>query len=253
MVTKDDHRLFIRAQREAIRRCLARFGVEASEQGPIDEASLGGAAAERPIGITDARTVARWGYHRDPASVEPGTRKGDDRGYDPTTRELELRQGVDAAGHSVEATDSSGNALPEGGCDAESWRLVAGGPDWDMLRGESLFSQAAERAEADPRLAAAWRAWSRCMAEAGYEYDTPWEANDDPRWWSAPKPSREELATATQDMVCRDSTELQATWMALLNARQRDVIDQEGASLAEWATRLERNRAAAKELLRDKG
>jgi hypothetical protein len=119
-----------------------------------------------------------------------------------------------------------------------------------MFRGRDLFSQAAERAEADSRLADAWDAWSRCMADAGYDYRTPWEANDDPRWWKSERPSEEELTTAKQDLACRTSTGLQTTWLGLLAAYQQQVIEKEGASLAEWAARLERNRAAAKEIVR---
>jgi len=42
---------------------------------------------------------------------------------------------------------------------------------------------------------------------------------------------------------------MQATWVAVLNAYEQRLIDQEGASLAEWADRLQSNRRRAKELV----
>jgi hypothetical protein len=249
VVAKDDQRMFIRASRVARAQCLVRFGVEASEEGPIDEASLGVSASDRPIGIVDRVVVAKWGYHPDPTATLPAVEKGDAGGYNPSPREMALRQGVDAQGGVVKATDADGRPLPVGGCDGEVLRNVFGGADFDMFRGQNLFSQAAERAEVDPRLMEAWGLWSACMAKAGYTYDTPWEANDDARWWSQTSPSSDEVKAALTDLDCRESTGMQATWVAVLNAYERRLIDQEGASLAEWADRLQSNRRRAKELV----
>lgn len=104
-----------------------------------------------------------------------------------------------------------------GGCYGEASDAVYGENAFDQLSNQ--FEEVAARAEADPRVAEAFTAWSACMAEAGYTYAKPMETFDDfftrlQALGQEPDPAalqalqEEEIATATADRACAKETDL---------------------------------------------
>ncbi|MER7001147.1 hypothetical protein [Streptomyces sp. NPDC000410] len=82
-------------------------------------------------------------------------------------------------------------------------------------------------AEEDPRVRAAFAAWSRCMAEAGHTYKDPWEPNDIPTW----EDPAQENKTAVADVRCKHRTNLAGIWMVVEAAYQHAVVEENRTAL----------------------
>lgn len=86
----------------------------------------------------------------------------------------------------------------------------------------------------DPRMTEAARAWSACMAEAGYDVATPDDAQEG---LATPMPdgtlSREitpdadeqEIATAVADLTCQLETDYQTSMLAAQHAMEQEFVD----------------------------
>jgi len=91
---------------------------------------------------------------------------------------------------------------------------------------------------------AAMKKWSRCLAAAGYSYQTPKAANDDPRF-AGPTASPEEKKTALADVRCKQQTHL-VDIMAAVETRvegqqidaNRHDLDLVAANIAELRSRV---------------
>lgn len=94
---------------------------------------------------------------------------------------------------------------------------------------------------ADPDYSGAVSTWVACMSSAGFDYASPEDAFNDPRWSSA-EPDDFERSTARQDVACRDQSNLNA----VMRAAQRSAV-------ARWMTQNEtfvaEIQAAERELL----
>jgi hypothetical protein len=70
------------------------------------------------------------------------------------------------------------------------------------------------------------------MRRAGFSYRTPWDANDDPRWWvDQDTASDPEIATATADVGCREDANLVGLWYAVETAHQTRLIEENSEQL----------------------
>ncbi|MEV4299589.1 hypothetical protein [Microbispora rosea] len=101
----------------------------------------------------------------------------------------------------------NGKSMPSEGCTGEARRAVSASTsaddEWLLTKLENLASDQSEQA---PDVVGATKAWSQCMRRAGYAYDTPQQAWEDPRW--GPRRdggalSKEEIDTSTTDMKCK--------------------------------------------------
>ncbi|MEU2601216.1 hypothetical protein ABZ669_29505 [Streptomyces hirsutus] len=123
---------------------------------------------------------------------------------------------------------ADGRLDPDGGCIGEAKRRLAGsdaefGPD-DTARKLNMESYA--RSQKDPRVLAAFRTWSACMAEKGYRYDSPMDAIDDPAF-ADEKANATEISTARADVECKEKTGLVRTWFDVESAWQRTEIEKD--------------------------
>lgn len=99
----------------------------------------------------------------------------------------------------------------------EDSRLPSGGPM--VPRGDSRFRAVAH-------------AWSRCMADAGFDYMQPLDALTDPRWRvEGANPSAAQIATARADIACKQRTNLVGIAVALLTVYDNAYIARERAAL----------------------
>ncbi|TDE15753.1 hypothetical protein [Jiangella asiatica] len=211
------------AAEAAVRDCFEARGFDAADADPLPFGSAGGAAAdavdaadaadkhERRYAVADPEVAARHGYH------PPDTTDVRQEFYESHT-EAELTALV---GTQDGADD---------GCLHEADEVTAVGNEATLREGELLVSEvqadAWHGAMADPRVQDAFAAWSACMAAAGYRYDAPMEANDDPAWWSTDVAGADEIATAVADVACKDSTGLIAVWSAVEAEYQSELIAQ---------------------------
>lgn len=214
-----------RARLGALKDCMADQGF-GNYQPPPAEPQLAGPSRERLFGQIDPDDAAAFGYHGGPAPDEKSF-EDERKASAPTAEEDRALTGLDAVGEPI-------TGGPKGGCLREAERRIHAGADkldLDLL--ENIDLEANSQAEADERLVKAFDAWSTCMTTKGYEYATPWEANDDPKW-SGPAATKEEIAVATADVACKQQTKLPGLWLGLMSAYQDRLIEKNALALAEW-------------------
>jgi hypothetical protein len=93
-----------------------------------------------------------------------------------------------------------------------------------------IATQASQWAQTDPRVLAVERAWSRCMAQRGYGFGTPQQAQQH-NWPQTPTIG--EVATAVADLSCKAKTNLPNTWLTVEAAYQQALIAQNLAALSQ--------------------
>ncbi|WP_157553434.1 hypothetical protein [Jiangella gansuensis] len=227
------------AAEAAVIACFEARGFDAADAHPLpftravaDDAS---ARHERRYSVTDPDVAARHGYH------PPDTTDVREEFYASHT-EPELA-----------ALVGSGDGAPDG-CLHQAEAATTAGDEAALRAGEELVSEvqadAWHGAMADPRVVEAFRAWSACMAEAGYRYDAPMDANDDPTWWRTDTASAEEIATATADVACKESTGLIPVWSEVEAEYQAELIAQHQDRFDAYRARLDEQVAQARAELR---
>ncbi len=145
--------------------------------------------------------------------------------------------------------EAGGKAVPEGGCSGAVEAMLDKGATgltgnglphkFEERQLYVLADDAAEDAYRDTRLREAEKMWSGCMAEAGYNYATPSDAEGDPRWAStvandgkAPeRGSQAEIEVATADHRCRLDTNYYGKRQAIYAAYQQRIIDNNASML----------------------
>jgi hypothetical protein len=98
-----------------------------------------------------------------------------------------------------------------------------------------IAAQAVRFTQTDPRVRAADRAWSRCMARRYFRYPSPGAAEG--RGWPSP-PTKAEIATAVADVACKAKVNLVNIWLSVEAAYQQALIRQNLAALAQLQDRF---------------
>lgn len=175
---------------------------------------------DRRYGIANSHAAQAYGYHfpTSKADQESGATSLSEAGR------------VALAGKPL----ADGTLDPDGGCIGEAKQRLAGsdaefGPD-DAARKLNMESYA--RSQKDPRVLAAFRAWSGCMAEKGYRYDSPMDAIDDPAF-AGDKADSTEISTARADVECKKKTGLVRTWFDVESEWQRTEIEKNAEAFEE--------------------
>lgn len=142
--------------------------------------------------------------------------------------------------------------IPSGGCTAESRSKVGTQNDPVVELTEATIGYGAMQADKDPRVLKGFAQWSQCMAESGYTYGTPWDANDDPSW-STPEASGKEVAVAVADVKCQQISNLLGLRAAVAAAWQREYMQARKADFIAAKATIAEQRAAAKSILVARG
>jgi hypothetical protein len=229
------------AEQAAFRQCMARLKFEIPA-GPI--------AADTTDDQRDRYMLA------DPAVAQA-------RGYHPDEAEAAAQASVAPApsrppAHITAATGRgpsrvNGVEVPEGGCQGEvGARLDSAGDQSARQFVNDLQRMSWDRSLQDSRVRAVFQAWSACMAEAGFFYRTPRDANNDPAF-NTPKASPEEIRTAVADVRCKQTTNLVGIWSAADVGYQQQAVAANQGRLDGIARDIERRTAAAAALAPDNG
>ncbi|WP_147375529.1 hypothetical protein [Jiangella rhizosphaerae] len=234
LVGPDDAAVLDRATVTLVERCLRRFGEDADLPVPDPGPRLG--PTERRYGLTDPAVAATHGYHL----AGDATRSGPA----PVAVDDTVLLGATTPGATV-----AGLAVPEGGCVGEASRAVGGAPGSAEIV-QRINADSVSGAMTDPRVVAAFAAWSACMADAGYDYDDPWQPPAD-GWLEDATPSTEEIAVATADVACKESTRLVAIWHHVDVELQEELVAAHEAELALVERDNRRRLEAAREVLAD--
>jgi hypothetical protein len=220
LLTAEQDQLNLKANNLLVRRCGERFGVEVTM--PVGLNPTPNELNARRYGIIDGKRAQSYGYRPEQSPAEV-----DGPEWNPSEREMAVL-GMSDDGSALR--DSNGEPLPEGGCIAEADEALGGSEPPAPVDVVDVFKSA----EGDSRIQAAWKRWSACMKDAGYDYASPWEPNN-AKWPAEVTPK--EIQTAVDDVECRSSTNLVGTWMAVEAAYQREAIEKDPeafATMKDW-------------------
>ncbi|WP_326557156.1 hypothetical protein [Micromonospora sp. NBC_01796] len=234
--TPEQQRTIIEAHQLLVQKCAQRFSFDVNMPESVSTPDVKHA---RLFGIVNAEEAASHGYRvpgmeAPPGATGPSNTKSATGGWNPSDDEFIVVRGVDRyTGQSKTGKKINSVPVPDGGCAGEAMRQLGEGgsataPDLMELPSR-LSSGAHQSAEKDSRVVAAFGAWSACMKEAGYEFSNPWEPND--KNWGRQVTS-EEIATATADVECRQSTRLVEIWLAVEVAYQNREMENHAADLS---------------------
>jgi hypothetical protein len=196
------------------------------------------------MGRTDPSRAARWGYAATPADQPQASGSSPDTGAllaamseaerDAWSRALSGEPYSAPNGptaprvYYVDANgDPTGRSVGAAGCVWETRLALHGGQErfvrLTALTSDGVFrNKIYQRATSDSRTHAARRAWSECMTGKGYHYSKPF---DPVNKFGADvnEPSVEEIATAVDDVACKQSSGLIATYTKVRDAYSRDI------------------------------
>lgn len=203
-----------RADDVLVRECMRRNGFDYELPDRTDEPAL----ENRVIGIVDMESAAQYGYK--PAGYPEHANRVKEAHR--TTWTPDMMSVLNGDGQS----EINGVAVPEGGCGAEARAKL--GTTSDGKPGDENFvfrleSMSGDMAQADSRLKAAFEKWRHCMADAGFDYRDPFQANNDPAF-AEEVATRREIDTATADVTCRTRHHVNGIWVAVRSAYQRQII-----------------------------
>src|SRR5262249_10744370 len=102
--------------------------------------------------------------------------------------------------------------------------LVGGVPN-------GIFFVAVKWTESDPRVLAAERAWSSCMAGHGFSYKTATDLERGRTWPNPPTPA--EVRTAVADVHCVQQANLANTYVTVEAAYQKALLGENQADLQQ--------------------
>lgn len=233
--TAADDRRSQQATALLVRQCMAGRGHPGFPLDPqMPGTSVGVTAVATDYGVLDPAAARRWGYGWDPAKAAADRPKGrrvtgdEFTDWASCTRQASARllRGVDVQGGLV----SPANRAVEIG----------------------------KQAKADPRLRAAWDAWSRCMAAEGFPgYPDPVAAYSDPAWSRGSDGNTahtpRERATAAADVACKLRHHTVEVWQTVQAQEQAADIAAHPASYAAALKALRTSRANVAEVLRTLG
>ncbi|MGW3290516.1 hypothetical protein ACWDR3_38370 [Streptomyces sp. NPDC001002] len=228
-------RLF-RAKAVLTESCMRRFGHSwPAPTGPIPETgTLNPANTAHRYGITDAAKAARYGYHPVPGSVPPQVKNKPTRAQ-PAPEAMLVLRGLHQDGTAA-STDSRGRRLPVGGCEAEATKALSGDPQ--KLGNQQVVSAinigSYRDSQRDPRVVAAFRAWSQCMKQHNndYTYADPTRAPGKNPTFNGPTAGPAERALASTDVACKRKTNVIGVWSAVDAAYERRAMAEKQRDLA---------------------
>ncbi|GAA1315426.1 hypothetical protein [Saccharothrix xinjiangensis] len=226
----------VRARNAVMERCLANHGLTYTFPA-VDPAR--DAVKPRRHGLVDDGEAAAYGY-RDPAVFTPRRAAAKTADQPPP----DVVPVITGAGGGV----VGGHEVPSGGCAGEADRTLAD----DARPGQepvsfALSHRSHEITRSAPPVVEAAAAWSRCMAEARFDYADPDAAVNDPAF-RAGRPSRHEVSVATRDVTCKERVEWVRTWVAVERAVQGELIRQHGADVAREARHKDHQLSVAREI-----
>ena len=233
--TTQDYQRSQRASALLVRQCMAEHG---HPDFPLDPRypsdPIVATAVGTDYGALDLAAARRWGYGWDPAKS---------RALQPKGRRMTNAEYAD---------------FPA--CNAESSRRLMRGIDVkrDWLYESTRAIEVDKAVKRDPRLRAAWDAWSRCVAEQGFtRYPDPVAAYTDTAWHRGSdgntRHTPRERATAAADVACKRRHHTAELWHAIRARKQAVDISRHRDRYAAGLRALRTYRTTIAEVLRKLG
>ncbi len=131
-----------------------------------------------------------------------------------------------------------GRPVREGGCYEEARTAIVGdgGSERNPVAMD-IYIAAFRQAERDPEVRKVVKAWSSCMAAAGYEYDTPLDAGTDLPTAQKPSADAHEKKVALADVACKGKTSLIRVWSTAEARYERRAMEKRKKAVAAESER----------------
>ncbi|GAA1403495.1 hypothetical protein GCM10009639_48400 [Kitasatospora putterlickiae] len=239
LLTGEQGRQLATAKNALTDRCMARFGFTSIE--PPAPSGAGGATTnltQRRYFVTNATEAAQYGY----GSKTPVTNAKPSAAPKPPAYELALTGSPNGAiaimpGQTPQGgQDVNGQKVPPGGCLGEASGKLGAAPannnGGDAQLALDVKDTGWKQSQTDPRLLAAFSAWSGCMKAKGYNYPTPMAATDDPQWQTLGASSEKARQTATADATCKAEHNVVGVWYTVESAYETALIEQNAEALS---------------------
>lgn len=204
------------------------------------------------FGMINRKTALRLGYHQDTSRDQAPETQTETGPEELSPAELLALTGVPGgmSFSTAPITTADGKVIPAGGCSGQARITLFGNLNDDDLGflPDSIMVAAEAKAEADPKLVAAFGRWSACMKASGYSYRTPADPWSDPRW-SGSAPSTAEIQAALTDIDCKVSTGLLDVWYKVDCEYQQAMVEQNLEKLNDLTERYRSAAVKASQLL----
>ncbi|MFD7242563.1 hypothetical protein [Streptomyces massasporeus] len=233
-VSDEDFGTVSRALTELTDRCMRRQGLAYEAPAPQDTAATGPTGHERRYGITVLETARTHGYHLAGAPAREPEQPKRSKAYE-------------------RALTGTGKPLDDGafddGCTGEAHSKLEAGIDMEAVDLPQWYKRDSfQRSLEDPRVKAAFAAWSRCMAEAGHRYASPLDPPADPKVMGRTVTDHER-SVAVADITCKTRTGLVDAWQRVETTLQRSTVTTRAAQLKKAGAEAQRLIARADKIL----
>lgn len=220
------------AQDLLTRECMAARGQrwEAIER-PTDVKDL---RNRRRYGVIEMGVAERVGYHAPAGLLTP----------------LEVERRYDARDSTLTESQTAAVFGPGGCADEAAARLTpAKSPDLELV--DRLSRDSLADSQEEPPVASAMGTWRECLRGMGFDYESPFAAMSDARWWAddGAAASRDEKAVAVADVRCKERTGLVEAWHAGEMEIQRKQIRRHSSYFEELGAATEAELAAAHQVV----
>lgn len=231
--------LVSRAEDVRVRECMAGFGFDMPVVDRTAAAAMPWPSPGRFM-LFDAEAAARYGYKPSP----------DEHPKSGKQQQPELSDAAMTVYSGQGPSRINGTAVPKGGCIGKVRSEFSGGAEVLATPNAQKFTLFAyEWSLQDSRVIEVFARWSTCMRDAGYDYATPRDVNNDPAWSSGagspggenaiPPASDREITVAKTDVTCKLQTNLVGTWSAVASAYQNELIEKNAETLQNEKNALE--------------
>ncbi|MET8826786.1 hypothetical protein ABZX40_09320 [Streptomyces sp. NPDC004610] len=240
--TADEDAAIENAQHILTQRCMRTFGIDYAPPGREPTAP---APADRRYGLSSASEAERLGYHPDSGPLPTG----------PDLPEDALKVFYGNRGAEIGSGGKimyEGKEIPENGCFGQAMDTLA--DEYDDPAGAAvarhISTSSYDESRSDPAVTAAFRKWSACMRNAGFEYDSPMDPLNSPAF-QGEEISAEEKQTAVTDVECKEKTGLLDIWFKAETEIQNAGIKKDSKALEKLRTAHREKVDAARRIIEE--
>ncbi|MFI0508536.1 hypothetical protein RKD19_000608 [Streptomyces canus] len=238
--TADETAVIESAQQVLTKRCLRTYGI--TYEPPKREAESS-PSADRRYGLSSASEAARLGYHPDLGPLPAGPDLPED-----ALRVFYGNRGAEPG--SAEKVVYKGREVPWNGCFGQSVAQLAKKYDATdaMEIARTISTQSYKDSLTAPPVKEAFRNWSACMRNSGFQYTSPLEPANN-KEFQREDISAKEKKTARTDVRCKEKTDLLDIWFKAESALQKAEIDKNSEALRRLVTAHREKTEAARRIV----
>ncbi|XBH20550.1 hypothetical protein V5R04_09910 [Jonesiaceae bacterium BS-20] len=224
-------RIIAQAYNSTLKQCMEGRGFEYIEgMGELRRSSE--SDAQYVYSVTDPQVAAVYGFH--PQSWVEDAIKSEARLTEPSPS-VAYTDALYGDMHTVKVFDQDGVEI--GSYDPESCVGVANDtvrPNWAEERQLDALAweiSLAVNEQSTPEVIEGFAAWSVCMKDSGFEYATPWDANNE---FDSNLPTAPEIEVAVASAECQQSTGLIKTWSRVRAELVHKELEKHPGIITRW-------------------